>query len=249
MAEGRKTVMTWSRLSVLSLVAVVVMGAFPWADAQGQNRPGMTSPPASTPGGARPAPSSAPTTTAPAASPTTMAPPSSTTTSVGNRPLSAEYVIGPGDMLQISVWKNESLSRMAPVRPDGKISLPLLHDVMAAGLTAMQLRDKIALALAEFLPNPEVAVSVAEVRSLRISVLGEVARPGVIELRGQTSILEAIALAGGFQPFASPSKITVIRTDDKGQTKRIRFNYNKAVSASGNEDNFLMHPGDVVIVP
>jgi polysaccharide export outer membrane protein len=162
-------------------------------------------------------------------------------------PLSSEYVIGPGDVLQISVWKNESLSRVVPVRPDGKISMPLLHDVQAAGLTAMQLRDKIARALSEFLPNPEVAVSVTEVRSLRVSVLGEVQRPGVLELRGTTTILEAIAMAGGFRDFASPSKIMVIRTDAHGRTEKIRFNYNRAVG--GDEQNLVLKPGDVIVVP
>jgi polysaccharide export outer membrane protein len=162
-------------------------------------------------------------------------------------PLSSEYVIGPGDVLQISVWKNESLSRLVPVRPDGKISMPLLHDVQAAGLTAMQLRDKIARALAEFLPNPEVSVSVTEVRSMRVSVLGEVMRPGVLELRGTTTILEAIAMAGGFRDFASPSKIMVIRTDANGRTEKIRFNYNRAVG--GDEQNLVLKPGDVIVVP
>jgi polysaccharide export outer membrane protein len=162
-------------------------------------------------------------------------------------PIPSDYIIGPGDVLQVTVWKNETLSRVAPVRPDGKISMPLLHDIQAAGLTTMQLRDKIATALGEYLPNPEVSVSVNEVRSLRISVLGEVQKPGVLELRGKTTILEAIAMAGGFRDFASPSKITVIRTDDGGQTTRIRFNYNRA--ASGDEPNLVLRPGDVVIVP
>jgi polysaccharide export outer membrane protein len=164
-------------------------------------------------------------------------------------PLSSEYVIGPGDVLQISVWKNEGLSRMAPVRPDGKISIPLLHDIQAAGLTAMQLRDKIARALAEFLPNPEVSVALAEVHSLRVSVLGEVQKPGVLELQGRTTILEAIAMAGGFRDFASPSKITVIRLDEQGQTQKIRFNYNKAVNNSPDEPNMVLRPGDVIVVP
>jgi len=163
-------------------------------------------------------------------------------------PLTAEYVIGPGDVLQITVWKNDTLSRVVPVRPDGKISMPLLHDIHAAGLTAMQLRDKIAAALAEFLPNPEVAVTVVEVRSMRVSVLGEVQKPGVLELRGATTILEAIALAGGFRDFASPSRIMVIRTEPDGRTQKIRFNYNRAVSG-GDEPNLLLRPGDVVIVP
>src|SRR6185503_9914302 len=95
----------------------------------------------------------------------------------------SDYIIGPEDVLQVSVWKNESLSRLVPVRPDGKISLPLLHDIQAAGLTAMQLRDKVAVALAEYMPNPEVSVIVNEVRSFRVSVLGEVQKPGVLQLK------------------------------------------------------------------
>jgi polysaccharide export outer membrane protein len=196
-----------------------------------------------------PGPANAPSTPN---APSPSASPSSTpvTPNLGAaRPLSTEYVIGPGDVLQISVWKNETLSRMAPVRPDGKISMPLLHDIQAAGLTSMQLRDKISTALAEFLPNPEVSVTVAEVHSMRVSVLGQVLKPGVLELRGQTTILEAIAMAGGLGVFASPSKITVIRTDEKGQTKRMGFNYNRAVSNASDEQNIMLRPGDVIIVP
>ena len=133
----------------------------------------------------------------------------------------AEYVIGPEDVLQISVWKNETLSRVVPVRPDGKISMPLLHDVQASGLTAMQLRDKISRALGEFMPNPEVSVIVTDVRSFRVSVMGEVQRPGVLMLKSSTTVLEAIAMAGGFRDFASPSKIVVVRKDAAGQTQKI----------------------------
>lgn len=164
--------------------------------------------------------------------------------------ISSAYVIGPGDLLQITVWKNETLSRVVPVRPDGKISMPLLHDIQASGLSAMQLRDKISTALSEFMPNPEVTVSVSDVRSLRVSILGEVQKPGVLELRGETTILEAIAMAGGFRDFASPSKITVIRNDENGKSKRIRFNYNRAVSSGGSdEENLVLKSGDVVVVP
>ncbi len=162
--------------------------------------------------------------------------------------LASDYVIGPEDMLLISVWKNESLSRTLPVRPDGKISMPLLHDIQASGLTPMQLRDKIAAALAEFMPNPEVSVSVLEVRSYRVSVLGEVQKPGVLQLRAPTTVLEAIALAGGFRDFASPSKIVIFRKDDGGQTQRLRFNYNRAVGTAG-EENVPLRSGDVVVVP
>jgi polysaccharide export outer membrane protein len=194
--------------------------------------------------GARPSPTGR--TAAPTPEGASTAPgPTSMTGAVA--PINSDYIIGPGDVLQITVWKNDTLSRALPVRPDGKISMPLLHDVQAAGLSAMQLRDKIATALGEFMPNPEVAVSVTEVRSMRVSILGEVAKPGVLELRGQTTILEVIAMAGGFKDFASPSKITVIRIDEAGKTKRIRFNYNKAIGS--DEENLVLRSGDVVVVP
>jgi polysaccharide biosynthesis/export protein len=178
--------------------------------------------------------------------------------------VASDYVIGPEDILQVSVWKNDSLSRIVPVRPDGKISLPLLHDIQASGLTTMQLRDKLAVALAEFMPNPEVSVIVNEVRSYRVSVLGEVQKPGVLQLRSSTTILEAIAMAGGFRDFASPSKIVIFRKDDTGQTKKIRFNYNRAVGSSAlslnslslggdksasDDQNLTLKSGDVIVVP
>jgi polysaccharide biosynthesis/export protein len=161
----------------------------------------------------------------------------------------SDYVIGPEDMLQITVWKNESLSRALPVRPDGKISLPLLHDVQAAGLTPMQLQEKLAIALGEFMPNPEVSVTVSDVRSYRVSVLGEVQRPGVLQLKSDTTVLEAIALAGGFRDFASPSKIMILRKNGDGQAQKIPFNYNRVVKDNRGEGNVTLKSGDVVLVP
>jgi polysaccharide export outer membrane protein len=235
---------------VRALVSLILLGGLAAASAaDAQGRPG-TSPVPPTPGrpAATPTMGSPTAPGAPSASPVTTPPPGGGIVTVpSGTVIPSDYVIGPGDVLQITVWKNETLSRVVPVRPDGKVSMPLLHDVQAAGLTAMQLRDKIASSLGEYLPNPEVSVSVNEVRSLRISVLGEVQRPGVLELRGSTTILEAIAMAGGFRDFASPSKITVIRTDDTGQTQRLRFNYNKA--AHGDEPNLVLRSGDVIIVP
>jgi polysaccharide export outer membrane protein len=224
----------------LALVTAATVAAGP---AFAQSRP--TSAPAPGNGGAAPSRPATPPATrgsvaavpAPAAKPVTA-----------TVPLPSDYVIGPGDILQISVWKNDALSRVAPVRPDGKISMPLLYDIQASGLTAMQLRDKIAHALGEFLPNPEVAVSINEVHSLRVSVLGEVQKPGVLELRGATTVLEAIAMAGGLKDFASPSKISVIRNEN-GQTKKIRFNYNRVLKGAKNEENFTLKSGDVVVVP
>ena len=163
-------------------------------------------------------------------------------------PVASDYVIGPEDMLQVSIWKNEAMSRTLPVRPDGKISLPLLHDITAAGLTPLQLRDKIAAALGEFMPNPEVSVSVMQVNSYRVSVLGEVQKPGVLQLKAPTTVLEALALAGGFRDFASPSKIVIFRKDASGQTQKLRFNYNRAVGSTG-EENVSLKSGDVVVVP
>jgi len=163
-------------------------------------------------------------------------------------PVASDYIIGPEDMLQVSIWKNEAMSRTLPVRPDGKISLPLLHDITAAGLTPLQLRDKIAAALGEFMPNPEVSVSVMQVNSYRVSVLGEVQKPGVLQLKAPTTVLEALALAGGFRDFASPSKIVIFRKDASGQTQKLRFNYNRAVGSAG-EDNVSLKSGDVVVVP
>ena len=163
-------------------------------------------------------------------------------------PVAPDYVIGPEDLLLVSVWKNETLSRQLPVRPDGKISMPLLHDIQAAGLTPLQLRDKIATALAEYMPSPEVSVTVLDVRSYRVSVLGEVQRPGVLQLKAPTTVLEALAMAGGFRDFASPSKIVIFRKDEAGQTRRLRFNYNRAVGNAG-EENLSLRSGDVVVVP
>ena len=164
-------------------------------------------------------------------------------------PAITDYVIGPEDVLQVTVWKNESLTRQLAVRPDGKISMPLLHDVQAAGLTPMQLQEKLATAFGEFMPNPEVAVSVVDVRSYRISVLGEVQKPGVLQLKSDTSVLEAIALAGGFRDFASPSKILILRKNGDGQTQKIPFNYNRVVKDNRSDGNVMLKSGDVVVVP
>jgi polysaccharide biosynthesis/export protein len=156
------------------------------------------------------------------------------------------YRIGAEDVLQISVWKNETLSRTVPVRPDGRISLPLVNDVQAAGLTALELREVLARKLAEYIPSPEVSVIVSDIRSVKISVIGEVARPNRFELKSWATVLDALALAGGFTQFASRSRIVVLRPD--GATmKRIPFNYNKVAAAE--QENFYLRNGDIVLVP
>src|SRR5262245_33565055 len=160
----------------------------------------------------------------------------------------AEYRIGPEDVLQITVWRNEAMSRTVPVRPDGKISLPLLNEVQASGYTPMELRDVLIKALAEYMPSPEVSVIVAEAKSFKVSVIGEIVRPGRYELKSATTVLDIVALSGGLTQFASRSKMFVLRPDGPTQ-KRIPFNYNKAVSAGGEQENFYLRPGDVLVVP
>ena len=159
-----------------------------------------------------------------------------------------QYRIGPEDMIAVTVWKNDAMSRVVPVRPDGMISLPLLDDVRASGLTAMELRDVIAKRLVEYMPAPEVSVIVNDVRSFKVSVMGEVARPARYELKSVTTVLDVLAQAGGFNQFANRSKIVILRPNGKGMT-RIPFNYNKVISSGGEEENFYLQSGDIVLVP
>ena len=156
------------------------------------------------------------------------------------------YRIGPEDILQISVWKNDTLTRSVPVRPDGKISLPLLNDLQAAGLTALELREVLTRKLAEYMPSPEVSVIVSDIRSFKVSVLGEIGRPGRYELKSWTTVLDLLALAGGFTQFAARSRIVILQPDGKTM-KRIPFNYNKALA--GEQENFYLRNGDIILVP
>jgi len=156
-----------------------------------------------------------------------------------------DYRIGPEDLLSIAVWKNEALSRQVPVRPDGMISLPLLNDVRAEGMTPMELRDVLIKRFSEYMPNPEVSVIVQEIHSPKASVLGEVAHPGRYDLKGRTTVLDLLAVAGGLTEFASRSRIVVLR-EGGARVKRIRFNYDKAME--DGDANFELRPGDILLV-
>jgi len=160
---------------------------------------------------------------------------------------SSDYRIGPEDVLDISVWNNAAISRTVPVRPDGKVSLPLVNDIQAAGLTPMQLRSALIKKLAEYVPSPEVSVIVREVHSFKVSVIGEVKKTGRHELKGRATVLDVLALAEGFGEFAARGRIVVIRQDGR----QILFNYNKVVSSNGAgaRENFLLQPGDIIVVP
>lgn len=156
------------------------------------------------------------------------------------------YTIGTEDIVDITVWNNTVISRTVPVRPDGMISLPLLDDVQAAGLTPKQLKADLTRRLAKYIASPEVSVVVREIHSLKVAVIGEVRRPGRYDMKSRTSILEAIALAGGFNDFARRTKLVIMRQEGTG-TKRIPINYNRIVAEE--DDNVILQPGDIVVVP
>jgi polysaccharide export outer membrane protein len=158
-----------------------------------------------------------------------------------------DYKIGPEDLLDISVWKNPELSRTVPVRPDGKVSLPLVNDIQAAGLTPTALRQQLIDRLSEFIPAPEVAVIVREVHSMKVAVVGSVKTPGRYELKSAATVLEIIALAQGFTDFASRDRVVILRQEN-GESKRIPFNYRK-VAAGDEESNLVVQPGDIIVVP
>lgn len=161
--------------------------------------------------------------------------------------LSPNYIIGADDSLKIEVWKEEQLSATLTVRPDGKISLPLINDIPAAGLTPMQLSADITSRLTKFVTDPVVNVSVLAVNSKRIFMTGEIARPGPLAITPGMTILQAIATAGGPTPYANAKHIYILRGDSNKQQK-IPFDYNKAVK-KGDMQGVSLLPGDTVVVP
>jgi polysaccharide biosynthesis/export protein len=156
------------------------------------------------------------------------------------------YTIGPDDVLDVTVWNNAGLSRTVPVRPDGKISLPLLDDVQAAGSTPKQLKADLARRLAKYIASPEVSVIVREIHSRKVAVVGEVRKPGRYDVGSRASVLDALALAGGFNDWARRSKMVILRVEGSTVT-RIPCDYDKVVS--GQLERFLLQPGDTLIVP
>ena len=157
------------------------------------------------------------------------------------------FRIGPEDVLDVQVWKNEELSRVVPVRPDGMISLPLVNDIRAAGLTAVELRQEITQRLAEYVPSPEVSVMVREVHSVKVAVIGAVRMPGHYEVKSAATVLELIARAQGLNEFADRGRIVVLRQNG-AETTRIPFNYRKVAEGS-EQDNFPVRSGDIIVVP
>ncbi len=158
---------------------------------------------------------------------------------------SDQYVIGPEDVLLIYVWKEESLTRTVPVRIDGKISLPLVNDIQAEGLTPLQLKDALTEKLKGFMENPTVTVTVMEANSYKAYVSGEVKQPGVYPIRNKMSLVRLMVMVGGFTEWADQKKILII-TRENGTEKRITANYKKIIK--GEAPDVPIHPGDVIVV-
>jgi polysaccharide export outer membrane protein len=161
---------------------------------------------------------------------------------------SNQYVIGPEDVLYIYVWKEEALTRTIPVRMDGKISLPLIQEIKAAGLTPLQLKEVLTRRLKEFIEDPMVSVTVMEANSYKVYVTGYVRNPGVYRLRSETSVAQIIPMAGGFTDWANQRKILIIRNED-GREKRITVNYKKIIGGSDPGSNVILKAGDTIVVP
>lgn len=159
-----------------------------------------------------------------------------------------DYVLGPEDVLEVNVWKNKDISKVVVVRPDGKISLPLIGDVKASGLTVRELKDSIISELTIYKDNPVVSVIVQEVNSLSVFVLGEVARPGKLKLRSDTTVLQALTLAGGFTEYASTNKIILLRRIN-GEEERLKIKYKKIISGEDIGQNIFLKRGDTLVVP
>jgi polysaccharide export outer membrane protein len=162
--------------------------------------------------------------------------------------ISDEYRLGPGDKLRIEVYKDPQLSQSVQIRPDGKITLPLIGDLEATSRTPLELRDTIAKALKEYITNPTVTVIVVEALASKIYVMGEVTHPGTMELHGPTTILQALAMAGGFKEFANTKDVRVLRPKgERGAVETLRFNYKDVLN--GDAKPFLLRSGDTVVVP
>ncbi len=158
-----------------------------------------------------------------------------------------QYVIGVEDVLAVSVWKDQELTKSLPVRPDGYITMPLIGDVMANGRTSTEIRDEITSRLLRYMNSPVVTVTVQEIRSRKVNVVGEIMRPGAFPLTDSMTVIDAIALAGGFKEFAKQSKIYVLRTNPDGTTKRLPFNYKQVIR--GGKQVLALQTHDTIVVP
>jgi polysaccharide export outer membrane protein len=161
----------------------------------------------------------------------------------------ANYVIGPDDVLSVVFWRDKDMSGDVVVRPDGKISLPLMNDVQAGGLTPNQLRDAVAAMARQYVEDPNVTVVVKEIKSRKVFITGMVEKPGPYALNGPTTVMQLISLAGGLKEFTDGKKVLIMRTDRSGRQTAHLFNYQKVVGGKSLEQNIELQPGDTVVVP
>jgi polysaccharide export outer membrane protein len=159
------------------------------------------------------------------------------------------YIIGDDDVLSINVWKESELSKTVPVRPDGMITLPLVGEIKAVGLTPIQLQDQIIAALQKVMSDPQVTVMVSTVNSMSYNIVGQVAKPGFYSLTRPMTVLDAIALCGGFRDFAKQKKIYVLRTGPDGKQERLRFNYKEVIKGRNMAQNIQLLPHDTLVIP
>jgi polysaccharide biosynthesis/export protein len=159
------------------------------------------------------------------------------------------YVIGANDVLAINVWKEPDISRSVPVRSDGKISLPLVGELQAGGQTPRQLEEEITKRLQSYISEPEVTVIVTDSKSQKINIMGMVSRPGAYLLTSATTVLDSIAMAGGFKDFAKQKAIYVLRQNADGKQERLSFNYKEVIKGKNPEQNIRLQAGDTVVVP
>lgn len=160
-----------------------------------------------------------------------------------------EFVIGPGDVLAINVWKEAEISKVIPVRSDGRISLPLIGELQASGTTPKQLEAEITRRLKDYVADPTVTVVVQEIRSQKINVLGMVSHPGSFPLAKPMTVIDAIATAGGFRDFAKQKDVYVLHKDASGRQTRLPVNYKDVIKGSHPEQNIELQSGDTVVVP
>jgi len=246
------------RTPIIAAISVCCLTMVHAQDAHQQTPTDSKAPAVTTDAAANAATPSSPATTA-AAAPASDASPAPTTTATSGSArtapvvrdpsgvdLAKEYLIGPEDILDVLVWKNcPDLCRTVPVRPDGKVSLPLVNDIQAAGLTPMDLRRHLTEQLSEYLPSPEVSVIVKEGHNVKVAVVGAVKMPGDYEVKSPATVLELIARAQGLTEFAARDRIVIIR--QSGQ--RINFNYRKVADGGSDQDNFFVRAGDIIVVP
>jgi polysaccharide export outer membrane protein len=160
-----------------------------------------------------------------------------------------EFVIGIGDILAINVWKESEISKVVPVRSDGRISLPLIGEVLASGRTARQLELEVTRKLKDFVAEPEVTVVVQEIKSQKFNILGMVSHPGSFPLNKPMTVVDAIATAGGFRDFAKQKDVYVLRRDASGKQVRMAFNYKDVIKGKHPEQNIELQLNDTIVVP